>query len=125
MLSLPNFGVTAIVAYTSKTGNEEKNSVSPTENTKTSNMRANTVRSARASPAAGSLDNFTVGPQFLPDPRAMARSIFLLEVRLQNKPVFFYYLKPPSQLGPLIRRQEADEQLRRRMGDLCGQCPIL
>jgi len=53
--------------------------------------------SARASPAG----NFIVGPPLLPDPdpRAMARSIFLLKVRLQNKPVFFFYLKPPSQLG--------------------------
>jgi hypothetical protein len=55
----------------------------------------------------------------------MARPIFLLEVRLQNKPVFIVHLKPPSQLGLLIRRQEVDEQLRSRMVDLCGQCPPL
>jgi len=69
--------------------------------------------------------DFTVAPRVLPHPRAMARSIFLLEVRLQNKPVLIVHLKLPSQLGLLIRRQEADEQLRSRMDDLCGQCPPL
>ena len=116
MLSLPNFGVTVILAYTSKIGNEEKTSVSPTEKTRTATC---------ALILSGQPVQVTVAPQVLLDPRAMATSIFLLEVRLQNKPVFIVHLKPLSQLGLLIRRQEANEQLRSRMGDLCGQYPPL
>ena len=56
---------------------------------------------------------------------ARSRSIFLLEVRLQNKLVFIAHPKSPSQLGLLIRRQEVNEQLICRIGDLRGQCPPL
>ncbi|KAI8996271.1 hypothetical protein BD414DRAFT_409153, partial [Trametes punicea] len=68
--------------------------------------------------------DFVVVPQYLPDPRNAADFTVMFEILLVNRPVLILGLKPPSHLELLSKRQAADEQIRCRMGDLVGKCPL-
>jgi hypothetical protein len=45
----------------------------------------------------------------------------MFEILLENKPVLTLDLKAPSHYNFLSKRQEADEQVRKRMGDLVSK----
>jgi hypothetical protein len=50
--------------------------------------------------------------------------IFEFEVRLEDKPVFFVKIKEPTKITFKSAREEADNQMRKRMGDLAPACPL-
>ncbi|KAK1230032.1 hypothetical protein PQX77_006889 [Marasmius sp. AFHP31] len=71
--------------------------------------------------------DFTVVPQYMPAPNGGAADfIVMFEVQLQNVTVFVLEVKPPSSLDLISTRQEADGQMRQRLGDLAygGHCPL-
>jgi len=69
--------------------------------------------------------DFTVVPQYLrPSSRDSADFIVCFEIYLKNLPVFIVELKDPSSILQISTRGEADDQIRRRMGDLAGNCPL-
>lgn len=69
--------------------------------------------------------DFTVVPQYLkPLYRDSADFIFCFEIYLKNLPVFIVELKDPSAILKISTRGEADDQIRRRMGDLAEDCPL-
>ena len=69
--------------------------------------------------------DFTVVPQYLkPSSRDSVDFIVSFEVLLQNYPVFVLELRPPPALNNISTRGEADDQIRRRIGDLAGRCPL-
>ncbi|KAK0209586.1 hypothetical protein IW262DRAFT_1281482 [Armillaria fumosa] len=71
---------------------------------------------------------YTVVPQFLqPGCRDSLNWIVTFEIMLSNMPVFILELKSPETLRLISSRCEADDQMRRRISDLCGKssyCPI-
>ena len=50
--------------------------------------------------------------------------VVLFEIFLANRPVFVLELKAPSSIEFISTRAEADEQIRTRLGDLAGHCPL-
>ena len=50
--------------------------------------------------------------------------VFLFEIFLENRAIFVLGLKAPSTIEFILTRAEADEQIRTRLGDLAGRCPI-
>ncbi|EMD38600.1 hypothetical protein CERSUDRAFT_49068 [Gelatoporia subvermispora B] len=69
--------------------------------------------------------DFTVVPQYLqPVSSRVSDFIVSFEVFLQNRPVFILELKPPTHLTFISTRHAADRQIRERLSDLAGQCPI-
>jgi hypothetical protein len=65
--------------------------------------------------------DFVVMPQYMPDSRSGADYIIMFKVLLENKPVLILELKALSHYNILSRCQDADEQVRRCMGDLVGK----
>jgi hypothetical protein len=69
--------------------------------------------------------DFTVVPQYLrASSRDAADFIVCFEIYLKNRPVLIIELKDPSAILQISTRGEADDQIRKRMGDLAGHCPI-
>ena len=70
--------------------------------------------------------NFTVAPQSytLLDSRDSVNFIIELEVLLEDKPVCFLEIKEPRKIILKSSRTEADNQMRKRMGDLAPICPL-
>jgi hypothetical protein len=69
--------------------------------------------------------DFTVVPQYLKaSSRDVADFIVCFEIHLKNLPVLIVELKDPSAILQISTRREADDQIRRRMGDLAGHCPL-
>ncbi|PBL03018.1 hypothetical protein ARMGADRAFT_1110771 [Armillaria gallica] len=50
--------------------------------------------------------------------------VMTFEITLANQPVFILALKNPEALRFVSSRGEADDQIRRRISDLCAYCPI-
>jgi len=66
--------------------------------------------------------DFTVVPQCLqPSSHDSACPIIGFEIQFRNWPVLILELKCPSAISAC---READDQIRRRMGDLVGHCPL-
>jgi len=66
---------------------------------------------------------FTVVPQYLKPASGSSLSsdyIVTFEVFLATRPVFILELKTPMDINYVSTRQLADEQIRRRLGDLGG-----
>jgi hypothetical protein len=70
--------------------------------------------------------DFTVVPQSYPVPDSRESIDFVVEylVEFQNKPVFVLEIKSPGNLSLLSKRQEADNQIRRRLRDIVDLCPL-
>jgi len=70
--------------------------------------------------------NFTVAPQSysLLDSRDSVDFIIEFEVLLEDEPVFFLEIKEPRKIILKSARAEADNQMRKRMGDLAPLCPL-
>jgi hypothetical protein len=69
--------------------------------------------------------DFTVVPQYLqPSFRDAADLIVCFEVHLKNLPVLIVELKDPSAILRKSARGEADDQIRRRIGDIVQDCPL-
>ncbi|KAK0183782.1 hypothetical protein F5146DRAFT_1079464 [Armillaria mellea] len=69
--------------------------------------------------------DFTVVPQYLETNSLKgADFIVMFEILLHNKPVLILELQKPSHIMYSSTRQLADDQIRQRMGDVSGQCPI-
>jgi hypothetical protein len=68
--------------------------------------------------------DFMVAPNWWPDPQDPSETIFNLEVRLRTKPVLVLALKGPSSLQNISGRADADAQIRERLTDLAGECPV-
>ncbi|KIJ42558.1 hypothetical protein M422DRAFT_125911, partial [Sphaerobolus stellatus SS14] len=50
--------------------------------------------------------------------------VICFEIFLQTTPVFILGLKAPSAIDFISTRAEADEQIRKRLGDLVSRCPM-
>ncbi|CAA7262748.1 hypothetical protein NLJ89_g5406 [Agrocybe chaxingu] len=70
--------------------------------------------------------DYTVAPQSysVMNSRDSVDFIIEFEVRLEDKPVFFVEIKEPSKIALKSAREEADNQMRKRMGDLAPVCPL-
>ena len=70
--------------------------------------------------------DYTVAPQSysLLDSRNSVDFIIEFEVRLEDKPVLFLQIKEPRKIAFKSAREEADNQMRKRMGDLAAVCPL-
>ena len=65
--------------------------------------------------------DFTVVPQYLRrNSRESADFLFMFEVFLEDKPVFILEVKSPEVLRYASSREDADQQVRDRIGDLYG-----
>ncbi|KAF8554395.1 hypothetical protein OG21DRAFT_1093527 [Imleria badia] len=69
--------------------------------------------------------DFTVVPQYLQPSWKSTYYIIAFEILYENKPVFILQLRKPAGLQFVSSREEADTQIRERMGDLAGQLPTL
>lgn len=69
---------------------------------------------------------FTVVPQSYPVPESRDSIDFVIEylIEVQNKPVLILEIKSPSNIKFLSKRQEADNQIRRRLRDIADLCPL-
>ncbi|EJD08434.1 uncharacterized protein FOMMEDRAFT_25505 [Fomitiporia mediterranea MF3/22] len=71
------------------------------------------------------LSDFTVVPQYQQPGSLRAPDWFVeFEVFFNNYPVFILELKKPTDIRYVSKRDEADEQIRRRLADLRRDCPI-
>ncbi|KAF9444434.1 hypothetical protein P691DRAFT_677586, partial [Macrolepiota fuliginosa MF-IS2] len=69
--------------------------------------------------------DFTVTPQYLQiGSTRVVNFLVTYEVLPRNRPVFVLALKAPRELVYISNRQDADEQMRRRLADLRDTCPI-
>jgi len=70
--------------------------------------------------------DYTVAPQSysVMDSRNVMNFIIEFEVLLEDKPVFFLEIKEPRKIALKSAREEADNQMRKRMGDLAPACPL-
>lgn len=70
--------------------------------------------------------DYTVAPQSysVPNSRDSVDFIIEFEVRLEDKPILFLEIKEPSRIALKSAREEADNQMRKRMGDLAPACPL-
>ena len=68
----------------------------------------------------------TVAPQSYSvlDSRDSVNFIIEFEIHLEDKPVFFVEMKEPRNIALKSARDEADKQMRKRMGDLAPRCPL-
>ncbi|KAF8222530.1 hypothetical protein L208DRAFT_1413296 [Tricholoma matsutake] len=69
---------------------------------------------------------FTVGPQTHPIAESRESIDFIVEYQVfwGDAPVFILEIKTGPKLGLLSAREEADLQIRRRLRDLVGICPL-
>ncbi|KAF8235420.1 hypothetical protein L208DRAFT_1392606 [Tricholoma matsutake] len=69
---------------------------------------------------------FTVGPQTHPIAESCESIDFIVEYQVfwGDAPVFILEIKTGPKLGLLSAREEADLQIRRRLRDLVGICPL-
>ena len=70
--------------------------------------------------------DYTVVPQSysLLDSRDSVDFIIEFEILLEDKPVFFLEIKEPRKMILKSARTEADNHMRKRMGDLAPLCPL-
>jgi hypothetical protein len=70
--------------------------------------------------------DYTVAPQSYSvlDSRDSVDFIIEFEVLLEDKPVLFVEIKEPRKITFKSAREEADNQMRKRMGDLAPGCPL-
>jgi hypothetical protein len=70
--------------------------------------------------------DYTVAPQLysILNSRNSVDFIIEFEVLLEDKPVFFLEIKEPTKIIFKSAREEADNQMRKRMGDLAPSCPM-
>jgi hypothetical protein len=70
--------------------------------------------------------DYTVAPQSYSvlDSRDSVDFIIEFEVLLEDKPVLFVEIKEPRKITLKSAREEADNQMRKRMGDLAPGCPL-
>ncbi|KAF9478776.1 hypothetical protein BDN70DRAFT_859523 [Pholiota conissans] len=67
--------------------------------------------------------DFVVVPTYSQDPDSVEFTV-MFEVRLFNDTFLIVELNPPGYHGVLSRRQIADDQIRIRMRDIFGSCPL-
>ena len=68
---------------------------------------------------------FAVFPQYRKSrSKESINHVVPFEIFLENKPVFVLELKAPSAIELISTRAEADDQIRTRLGDLVGSCPL-
>ena len=70
--------------------------------------------------------DYTVAPQSysIINSRDSVDFIIEFEVLLEDKPVLFLEIKEPAKITLKSAREEADNQMRKRMGDLAPICPL-
>lgn len=70
--------------------------------------------------------DFTVVPQSYPVPESRDSIDFVIEylIEIQNRPVLILEIKSPNSIKFLSKRQEADNQIRRRLRDIVDLCPL-
>ena len=70
---------------------------------------------------------FTVAPQSYPLPESRESLDFLIEyqILLDNVPVFILEIKSITKFAFVSSREEADQQIRKRLRDLVDVCPLL
>jgi hypothetical protein len=70
--------------------------------------------------------NYTVVPQYkkIASRESMDYVVCYYEVIWGDNPVFVLELKSPAALATISGREEADDQMRRRLADLMAACPL-
>ena len=68
--------------------------------------------------------DYTVAPQLYSVWDSRDSVDFIFEVLLEDKPVLFLEIKEPRKIAFKSAREEADNQMRKRMRDLAPSCPL-